>query len=195
MAFRRVSTMFIAALGDPKASNGTGAELWGLWPVDPGPRGVRLSKFGELAKVKTAPTGWAFDPKDFWVEEHGLIMEAPIIPIVPVSSSSSKKFIVTGDREITTVLTIFANGQWKLDEGCLHDVTHLPCRSARYIGDDMSFVPCRNDLSKFPVVPGAIMPSLPTCTSTDYAVLFVTAVGVDDDKNKNKDEKESRKGL
>ena len=40
---RRVRTQFIAALGDPKASSGRGgAEKWGIWRIDPGPRGVFL---------------------------------------------------------------------------------------------------------------------------------------------------------
>ena len=38
--FRRVPTQFIAALGDPQATSGGGAETWGIWYVDPGPRGV-----------------------------------------------------------------------------------------------------------------------------------------------------------
>ena len=33
---RYPSIRFIAALGDPKASSGTGAETWGLWRDDPG---------------------------------------------------------------------------------------------------------------------------------------------------------------
>ncbi len=38
MKFTRVQTQFIAALSDPAATSGIGAEAWGLWPVDPGPR-------------------------------------------------------------------------------------------------------------------------------------------------------------
>ena len=38
-----------------------------------------------------------------------------------------------GGRETTTLLTVGAEGQWSLADGAtLHDVTHLPCRSARY---------------------------------------------------------------
>ena len=37
-----------------------------------------------------------------------------------------------GGRETTTVLTVGTEGQWSLTDGAtLHDVTHLPCRSAR----------------------------------------------------------------
>lgn len=176
MSFRRVKTMFIAALGDPNAKSGIGAQNWGLWRVDPGPRGVRLSEFETLASRKTAPAGWEFSSRDFWIEEHGLLMEAPEIPIVPPTSSKGQKFVVTGDREITTILTISPTGEWSLDEGTLYDVTHLPCRSARYIGRDSGFIPTLTDLKKFPVKAGATMPPLPSCTATDYAVIFVTAV-------------------
>jgi hypothetical protein len=37
------------ALGDPKASSGHSAEAWGIWRVDPGPRGVRLHNYDKLA--------------------------------------------------------------------------------------------------------------------------------------------------
>ena len=41
--------------------------------------------------------------------------------------------MVTGGREVTTMLSIDAQGGWKLENGAtLYDVTHLPCRSARY---------------------------------------------------------------
>ena len=46
--FKQVDTQFIAALGDPKASSGTGAEQWGIWRIDPGPRGVQLQNFKQL---------------------------------------------------------------------------------------------------------------------------------------------------
>ncbi|WP_455389882.1 hypothetical protein, partial [Petrachloros mirabilis] len=31
--FQRISTQFIAALGDPGATSGSGAQSWGLWPL------------------------------------------------------------------------------------------------------------------------------------------------------------------
>ncbi|MBC7739989.1 MAG: hypothetical protein H7245_22875, partial [Candidatus Saccharibacteria bacterium] len=37
---RQIDTQFIAALGAPGDTHGTNAEKWGLWTVDPGPRGV-----------------------------------------------------------------------------------------------------------------------------------------------------------
>lgn len=71
--FQRIgTTQFLAALGDPTASEGTGAERWGLWRQDPGPRGVWLRDYDDLVKNNgIAPRGWKFDQNDFWIEEHG----------------------------------------------------------------------------------------------------------------------------
>ena len=57
--FQRISTQFIAALGTPGATSGSGAQLWGLWALDPGPRGVRLSSFKQLEEGGgVAPARW-----------------------------------------------------------------------------------------------------------------------------------------
>ncbi|HEY7532116.1 MAG TPA: hypothetical protein VH681_04945, partial [Nitrospiraceae bacterium] len=72
--FRRISTQFIAALGDPGATSGSGAQSWGLWPLDPGPRGVELKNYQRLKDAGgVAPARWKFDGTDWWLEEHGLI--------------------------------------------------------------------------------------------------------------------------
>ena len=34
--FRRIEPQYIAALGDPGATSGNGAQSWGLWSQDPG---------------------------------------------------------------------------------------------------------------------------------------------------------------
>ncbi len=131
--FKRLNRIeFIAALGDPKASRGTGAGQsvraappmhhlppvrriprrhllmsppsvagsrrdhhpvkadaacageWGIWHVDPGPRGVQLSDYARLEKAGgVAPAKWKFDKNDWWLEEHGLIMEKPDFPLAP----------------------------------------------------------------------------------------------------------------
>lgn len=180
---------FISALGDPKASSGTaGAETWGLWRDDPGPRGVFLRNYeSSLAKNNNvAPAGWKFDNNDWWLEEHGLIMSTPDpLPrkkydkvtqqVVPF-----KRYVVTGDREVTTVLTVFEDGRWELQKGTLYDVTHLPCRSARYTTPSSSSGDSSNKCSPtsanqkdFPVKPGAEMPLVSGCSKQDYAVLFV----------------------
>ena len=85
--FKRIPMQFIAALGDPGATSGTGAQSWGLWSVDPGPRGVQLSDYEELkAAGGLTSAQWIFDAGDWWLEEHGLIMEKPEFPVPPVSS-------------------------------------------------------------------------------------------------------------
>eukprot|EP00976_Prorocentrum_cordatum_P106053 1194374-Prorocentrum_minimum.AAC.5 len=49
--FKRVrQTQFIAALGDPEATSGAGAGDWGVWRVDPGPRGVELRNYEKLER-------------------------------------------------------------------------------------------------------------------------------------------------
>lgn len=183
--FRRLGQIqFIAALGEPSASSGDGAERWGLWLEDPGPRGVRLWQYEDkLAKTSTAPAGWTFDPKDWWLEEHGLIMPGPgPLPskrLVDGAIVPARRYVVTGDREVTSVLTVHPDGRWELDKGTLFDVTHLPCRSARYQPtSDTSPIctPKQADRSLFPVKPGATMPNVPGCAKQDYAVLFVLGV-------------------
>ena len=181
--FKRIPTQFIAALGDPGASSGSGAQLWGLWPLDPGPRGVRLSSFEKLeAAGGVAPSHWKFDPADWWMEEHGLIMEQPGFPLPP------GKYRVTGNREVTTVLTIHpadkdGHARWELDDhATLYDVTHLACRSARYTpaAGDGSCSPSNAQQTAFPVPPGGVMPPVVGCKKQDYAVLIVIAVAVED---------------
>lgn len=175
---------FIAALGDPQASSGTGADQWGLWRDDPGPRGVFLRDYDrKLAKTGVAPAGWPFQKDDWWLEEHGLIMSTPDkLPRKKYDSSTKtvrpfKRYVVTGDREVTSVLTVFDDGRWSLSKGTLYDVTHLPCRSARYRpasgATNDSCLPSGADGKTFPVKPGAPMPPIAGCDKQDYAVLFV----------------------
>src|SRR5919112_1599864 len=127
--FQRISRQFIAALGDPRATSGSGAQWWGLWPLDPGPRGVELNSYKSLNDAGgIAPARWKFDGTDWWLEEHGLIMEQPTFPLPP------GKYLVTGARDVTAVLTIHpadrhGDRRWQLDKGAtLYDVTHLACR-------------------------------------------------------------------
>ena len=180
--FQRIPTQFIAALGDPGASFGTNAQLWGLWRVDPGPRGVRLESYDQLkAAGGISPARWKFDITDWWLEEHGLIMEKPQFSVPP------GKYIVTGDREVTTVLTIYPTNKdgdqhWELDNGSkLHDVTHLACRSARYTPttSDKLCSPAQAQRTEFPVIPGGKMPQVEGCNKQDYSVLFVIGVAVE----------------
>jgi hypothetical protein len=177
--FKPIPTQFLAAIGNPLANHGTGAENWGLWTVDPGPRGVRLSAFEQLkASGNVAPAGWTFDPANWWLEEHGLIMEQPA-PNVPAG-----RYMVTGDRIVQTVLTIFpkdAKGAqaWELgDKVVLYDVTHLRCRAARYTlsAGSKACTPGMVDPNRFPMSPGDAMPLISGCDAQDHAVLFIVGV-------------------
>jgi hypothetical protein len=89
---------------------------------------------------------------------------------------------------VTTGLTIDAKGRWELDDNhTLYEVTHLPCRSARYrpAGASASTTaaatagsPETARTQDFPVAPGAIMPAVPGCEKQDYAVLFLLGKAV-----------------
>jgi hypothetical protein len=172
--FTRVSTQYIAALADPGATAGSNAHTWGLWRLDPGPRGVRVENYARLAAAGgVAPAGWKFDSSDWWFEEHGLIMEQPEFPL------PAGKYVVTGGREVTTVLTVDSADpggaqSWALDDGAtIYDVTHLRCRSARYTPGHGACTPDKADMREFPVAPGAVMPSVEGCSKQDYTVLIV----------------------
>ena len=45
---RRIEPQYIAALGDPAATSGNGAQSWGLWSQDPGPRACQLDHYSQL---------------------------------------------------------------------------------------------------------------------------------------------------
>lgn len=185
MNFQRIPLQFIAALGAPEATSGNNAQEWGVWPVDPGPRGVRLNRFDRLQQAGgVAPAGWQFDTTDWWLEENGLIMEQPEFPLLP------GQYLVTGDRKVTTVLTVHpidaqGNARWELaDEATLYDVTHLGCRSARYTpmtDKTMSCTPANAPQDAFRVAAGAEMPPIAGCMKQDYAVLFIVGVAVPDE--------------
>jgi hypothetical protein len=183
MKFERVPMQYIAALGGEGESSGSGAQARGLWPVDPGPRGVRLKDYEKLQQADgRAPAGWQLDNADWWLEENGLLMEQPEFPLAP------GQYRVTGGREVTAVLTIHpadaqGDSRWELaDDATLYDVTHLGCRSARYTpapGTEINAcTPANAPQSAFRVAPGAEMPPVEGCAKQDYAVLFVIAVGV-----------------
>ena len=156
--FRRVPTQFIAALGDPQATSGVGAQNWLLWRKDPGPRGVWLSDFRHLqAAGGVAPARWTFDANDWWLDENGILMEKPRQALIP------GRYVVTGDREAVAILTVYPKDEtgemrWELDGAKLYDVTHLPCRSARYrpASPGGTCTPSSAEVSKFPVKPGGI---------------------------------------
>jgi|SaaInl5LU_22_DNA_1037371.scaffolds.fasta_scaffold05371_6 hypothetical protein len=177
--FRPVPTQYIAALGDPLARSGSNAEEWGLWRLDPGPRGVYLDDYDKLqARGGVAPANWTLNNEDWWLEEHGLIMEAPEFPLTPGF------YQVTGGREVEAVLTVHAKASdgsqyWELNNNAsIYDVTHLRCRSGRYTSTsgNGSCSPENAKQSDFPVNPGAEMPAVEGCEKQDYWVLIVTAI-------------------
>ena len=91
--FKRIPVEYIVALGDPSANSGSGAQMWGLWRQDPGPRGCLLENYNKLKAANgVADAQWKFDNKDWWLEEHGSIMEKPEFPLPP------GKYVVTGGR-------------------------------------------------------------------------------------------------
>jgi hypothetical protein len=180
--FTPVPTQYIAALVAPNAKSGTGAENWGIWRVDPGPRGVRLRHHEALVAANgVAPAGWRFDAGDWWLEEHGLIMEAPEFPMPP------GQYLVTGNRETKSVLTVFpkdaaGSQRWELSGGAsIYDVTHLRCRSARYTPKTGASLcsPANTPRNGFPIDPEASMPMVEGCNKQDYAVLFIIGVAED----------------
>ena len=182
ISFKHIPLQYIVALGDPGANAGSGAQLWGLWRQDPGPRGCMLGDFAQLkASGGVAQAQWKFDNKDWWLEEHGSIMEKPEFPL------PAGKYVVTGGREVTSVLTVYPMDQdglehWDLANGTkLYDVTHLPCHAARYTPatSDNSCSPDKVTSAEFPVAPGIPMPSIKGCKKKDYAVLFVIGIAVE----------------
>ena len=76
---------------------------------DPGPRACQLDHYPQLKATGVAPAQWKFDASDWWLEEHGLIMEKPTFPLTP------GKYLVTGDRDVTTVLTVHPKGSVGLE--------------------------------------------------------------------------------
>jgi hypothetical protein len=180
--FKPMPTQYIAALGDPGATSGNNAQTWGLWRVDPGPRGVQLDDYDDLlAAGGVAPSDWRFDGSDWWLEENGRIMEQPDFPLPP------GEYLVTGGRKVLSALIVHppdadGNSRWELEHGAsLYDVTHLGCRSARYTpaAGDGSCSPENAPRDAFRVTPGAPMPPVEGCAKQDYAVLIVIGLPIE----------------
>ncbi len=174
---------YIAVLADPDANSGNNAETWGYWPLDPGPRGVRLSNYGDLlASGSVAPAKWQFDSSAWWLEENGLIMEAPEFPVRP------GEYLVTGGRRVLSALIVYpadhnGNQRWELEHGAsVHDVTHLGCRSAIYTpsSTEKMCTPENAPRDAFRVAAGEPMPPVAGCHKQDYAVLIVVGLPIDE---------------
>ncbi len=175
---KRIETQYIAALGDPSATRGDNAQDWGIWVLDPGPRGVRLKNSSEFLAKGQAPAGWSLNREDWWLEEFGRIMEAPQFPISP------GQYVVSNGTTMVGMLTVSpkdASGRmaWELAHGAtLISVTHLGCRAGRYRPETAGAVCTPGDAApeQFPVAPGAAMPEVPNCSKQDYHVLLVIGV-------------------
>lgn len=182
LRFRQVPVQYIAALAAPDATHGDNAQQWGLWRKDPGPRGVQLDDFDKLkANGNVAPAQWTFDDSGWWLEEHGLIMEAPAFPL------PAGHYLVTGNRSTSAMLTVEAPGpdgsqRWSLNnDATVYDVTHLRCRSALYTPASAgSCSPASARQADFPVRPGADMPPVAGCDKQDYMVFIVYAIAEED---------------
>ena len=93
------------------------------------------------------------------------------------------KYLVTGNREAKTVLTVFPKDEsgaqrWELADGVtVYDVTHLRCRSALYTPRRTTRPARRKRQSRARFrEPGASMPPVENCSKQDYAVLFIIGV-------------------
>ncbi|MFT5113367.1 MAG: hypothetical protein ACI8P9_002698 [Parasphingorhabdus sp.] len=180
--FQAVSpSHYIAVLADPDAKSGNNAETWGYWPLDPGPRGVKLKNYDDLlASDGVAPAKWQFDSSAWWVEENGLIMEAPDFPL------PSGEYLVTGGRQVLSALKVYpvdenGNQRWELEHGAsIYDVTHLGCRSALYtpLSTEQMCTPENVPRDVFRVTPGEPMPDVAGCHKQDYAVLIVVGLPI-----------------
>ena len=170
-----IETQYIAALGDPSATRGNNAETWGIWVLDPGPRGVRLTESAQFLAKGEAPAGWRLNRSDWWLEEYGRIMEAPEFPIAPGT------YVVSNGTSMMGLLKVSpkdASGRmaWELAHGAtLISVTHLGCRAGRYRPETEGAVctPGNAAPELFPVKPGAAMPAVKHCARQDYHVLLV----------------------
>ena len=179
--FRYIPTQYIATLAPADANFGTGAETWGLWKIDPGPIGVWLRFYQLLQKAgNIAPSGWRFDIDDWWLDENGLIMKAPEFPM------PAGEFYVTNGEENISLLTVEKPDEegkqaWSLSDGkTIAEVTHGPCRSARYTPKESSGTcsPKNANRMVFPLKPGEAPPYVQGCNRKNYAVLIVFALPI-----------------
>ncbi len=176
--FKPVATQYIATLAGPDAKSGTGAETWGHWELDPGPRGVRLKNYEQLvANGGVAPAGWKYEASDWWLDENGLLMEPPVFGMKP------GRYLVTGGRSARAILAVSAADakgaqNWELsDNATIYDVTHLRCRAARYKPrENAACLPTTVLQSEFPIGQAAPMPMVGGCDKEDYAVLLIFGI-------------------
>ena len=102
-------------------------------------------------------------------------MRAPEYPI-----SAGQYHVTNGENHISPLTndTPDKDGKqdWSLSDGKTRkDVTHGPCRSARYtsVGASGTCTPEKANLSDFPLAPGVDVPAIGMCNRQIYAVLIV----------------------
>ena len=181
--YRRIPLQYIACLASEGEKSGMDASSWGLWEIDPGPIGIWLRAYHLLQKAgNLAPDGWRFDIDDWWLDENGLIMKAPTFPM------PAGQYYVTNGEEHISVLSVEKPDKdgkqaWSLSrDKTIGNVTHGPCRSARYTpeGDSGTCSPKDADRTVFPLKPGEAPPPVTGCDRKKYAVLIVFGVPVED---------------
>ena len=133
-----------------------------------------------IANAGKASAGWQFDSAAWWLEEHGLIIKAPVFPL------PAGQYVVTGGRGMTSVLTVSAasapgTSNWSLADGAsVYDVTHLGWRAAVYTPAQGQFcTPDATPISVFPMRPDISMPAVAGCTQREYQVLIVLGKMID----------------
>lgn len=164
-------------------NDGNGARSWGIWYTDPGNTGVRFPGIPQLERTGVAPSGWRYNPNEWWVEEHGLIMENPQpLPagrykVVWLNNQPPGTYSYTPTVELTVTGDSWTLGSAAGVRATLDDVTHRPCRSAKYTTPPGGgpCVPDHVPQQLFPITPGGPMPAVSGCDKLDYAVLFVSA--------------------
>lgn len=106
-------------------------------------------------------------------------METPSFPL------PAGRYVVTGGRALTSVLTIQPPDEtgkqaWSLADGArIYDVTHFGCRAALY--SETTGTSCRPDnapISVFPMSRDRTMPAVEGCSKRDYQVLIVVGMMV-----------------
>ena len=110
--------------------------------IDYGSPGVRQREgkiWGQLVPWGLAPNNFGSAKEMPWRAgaNENTTFEFSHDVLIQGKPLAAGKYVVTGDRETTTVLTVHpkdknGNQRWELADGAtLNDVTHLGCRSAR----------------------------------------------------------------
>jgi hypothetical protein len=94
-----------------------------------------------------------FDKTDWWLEEHGLIMEAPgKLPAKKFvrdglqgtgkgTTVERAKYVVTGDRDLTTVLTVYSDGRYGRAAHSAHAYSYTPTLTRLLLLHAYSYTP------------------------------------------------------